>query len=49
LPISNQKINAYFAKIAQAGIDMDGMYERLIQEGLEVFEIAFRDMLGAIE
>jgi transaldolase len=49
LPISNQKINAYFAKIAQAGIDMDGVYERLMQEGLEAFEIAFRDMLGAIE
>jgi transaldolase len=49
LPISNQKINAYFAKIAQAGIDIDGVYERLMQEGLEAFEIAFRDMLGAIE
>jgi len=49
LPIAQEEIDSYFAKVSEAKIDMNSVYETLMREGLEAFEKAFKEMLGAIE
>jgi len=49
LPIAQEEIDAYFAKLEAVGIDMSEVYATLMREGLEAFEKAFKDMLEAIE
>ncbi len=49
LPIDSQKIKEHFKALEKAGIDMQEVYQTLMQEGLAAFEKAFSDMLAAIE
>jgi len=49
LPIAQEEVDAYFNKVAAAQIDMEEVYATLMREGLEAFEKAFQDMLGALK
>jgi transaldolase len=49
LPILNDTINDHFKALENAGIDMQEVYQELMQEGLKAFEDAFSDMLKVIE
>jgi transaldolase len=49
LPIDNEIINAHFDALEKAGIDMNQVYNELLDEGLKAFEEAFGDMLKSIE
>lgn len=48
LPIPNELIQEHFAKIAAIGIDFDEILETLVNDGLEAFKEAFRDILEAL-
>ena len=48
LPIRNEVIDQYFQTLADKGIDMDAIYEQLLQEGLSAFESSFSQMLDAL-
>ncbi|MEA3418689.1 MAG: transaldolase [Campylobacterota bacterium] len=49
LPTPMDEIDAYFDLIASKGIDMDEVYNRLMEEGLGAFEQAFDEMLESIK
>jgi len=49
MPISSDKIDAYFDIVEKVGIDMSFVYESLLSDGLISFEKAFKDMLESIE
>ncbi len=49
LPIERDKIEKHFEEIATAGIDMDVVYQELIDDGLSAFKEAFRDILTRLE
>ncbi len=49
LPIDDAIINTHFKVLEVAGIDINKVYEELMQEGLKAFEDAFSSMLSAIE
>lgn len=49
LPIDMAHIDAYFEKVAGAGVEMDEVYETLLQDGLVAFEEAFEQMLESIK
>lgn len=45
LPLQEHEINSYFAKLSESGVDMDGVYRLLLDDGLKAFEKAFQEML----
>jgi len=49
LPIETDKIDDFFEKVASAGIDMDSVYEKLLNDGLEAFEKAFSQLLSHLD
>jgi len=49
LPIVESVIDAHFQKIADAGIDFDAVVEKQIEDGLEAFKEAFREILSELE
>jgi transaldolase len=49
LPIEDSVIDAYFAKLEANGIDMDSVYDSLLNDGLVAFEKAFEDMLDKLK
>ncbi len=49
LPIDDKIIDTHFKVLEVAGIDINKVYDELMQEGLKAFEDAFSDMLKAIE
>ncbi len=49
LPMEDAVINGYFTRLADAGFDMEAVYDRLLQEGLEAFEKAFAAMLDDLK
>lgn len=49
LPIDAETIAAHFAQVAEAGIEMDGVFKQLMEEGLEAFKEAFKEILTALE
>ncbi|HGZ70489.1 MAG TPA: transaldolase, partial [Nitratifractor sp.] len=49
LPIADETIEAHFEKLAANGVDMQEVYESLMQEGLVAFENSFADMLKTLE
>jgi len=49
LPLEDAVINGYFTKLADNGFDMDEVYATLLQEGLEAFEKAFKEMLDQLD
>jgi len=49
LPMEDSEINGYFTKLSDCGFDMDEVYEKLLKDGLEAFEIAFKEMLDTLK
>ena len=49
LPVSAKEIDDYFSLLDSKGIEMEEVYERLMHEGLDAFEKAFREMLETLE
>ncbi|WP_373073351.1 transaldolase [Sulfurimonas sp.] len=45
LPISNEVIKEHFDKVKGAGIEMDEVYAKQIEDGLQAFKDAFQDIL----
>lgn len=45
IPISQEKIDAFFQEIKLSGIDFDAVVRVQIQEGLELFKVAFTEIL----
>jgi transaldolase len=48
LPISDEVIQAHFAKVSACGVDFDKVIEIQIADGLSAFKDAFRDILEAL-
>ncbi len=48
LPISQKTIEEHFKKISDAGIDFDAVVQKQIDDGLEAFKEAFKDILESI-
>ena len=48
LPIDKEKIKLHFDKIASIGIDLEKELDKQIEDGLEAFKIAFKDILEAL-
>jgi len=44
-----EEIERYFARLEDAGIDMEEVYDQLLREGLTAFEEAFAQMLASLE
>ena len=49
LPIDTKTIDAHFQKIEDAGIDFDAVVTKQIDDGLEAFKEAFREILSELE
>ena len=49
LPIADDEIEEYFAKLEANGIDMKEVYNTLLSDGLVAFEKAFEDMLDTLK
>jgi len=49
LPFPADEIDAYFEELEKNGIVMPEVYHRLMEEGIEAFEEAFRQMLKKLE
>ncbi len=49
LPMEDSEINGYFTKLSDCGFNMDEVYAKLLKDGLEAFEEAFRDMLDTLK
>jgi transaldolase len=49
LPIADDEIEEYFAKLEANGIDMQEVYDALLSDGLVAFEKAFKDMLDTLK
>jgi transaldolase len=45
LPIQKAKLDSFFAKVKDSGIDMDKTCNELLNDGLKQFEIAFAEIL----
>jgi len=45
LPISQEKIDAFFEEIKSAGIDFDEVVRVQIEDGLDAFKVAFQEIL----
>ncbi len=48
LPISEEKIVAFFKTIQEAGIDFDAVVTGQIKDGLEAFKVAFTEILESL-
>jgi len=49
LPMEDSEINGYFTRLADCGFNMDEVYAKLLKDGLEAFEEAFRNMLDTLK
>ncbi len=49
LPITNDAIEAHFNALKDNGIDINKIYDELMQEGLKAFEEAFSKLLKSLE
>ncbi len=49
LPVDETIINTHFKVLEVAGINIDSVYQELMNEGLKAFEDAFSNMLNTIE
>jgi transaldolase len=49
LPLDAQRIEKHRGEVKNAGVDMDGVIQEQIREGLEAFKIAFQEILSALE
>ena len=48
LPISSDVINAHFAKVKIAGIDLEAVLDKQVEDGLVAFKDAFKDILDSL-
>jgi transaldolase len=48
-PTSKEEITSFFQMLSEAGIDMNQIYEALMDEGLEAFKEAFKEILKELE
>lgn len=48
-PLSDAEIEVAFTEVSLAGFDIEEVYEKLLKEGLDAFEVAFSDMLSALK
>lgn len=48
LPVEHEKIEAHFAKLASAGIDLESVLDKLIEDGLKAFKDAFKEILESL-
>jgi len=48
LPLEQGIINEHFAKVREAGIDLDAVLQKQIDDGLEAFKEAFKEILEAL-
>jgi len=49
LPIAQSECDEYFEKLAANGVDMQEVYNKLLDDGLVAFEKAFSDMLETLK
>ena len=49
LPIKQSEIDAYFEMLKENGIDMEQVYDELMNEGLQAFKDAFSKLLKSLE
>ena len=49
LPLAEDIISSHMAKVAQAGVDLDSVINQQIEDGLEAFKVAFKEILDALE
>jgi transaldolase len=49
LPIAQSECDEYFEKLAANGVDMQEVYNKLLDDGLVAFENAFSDMLETLK
>ena len=49
LPISDIEIENYFNGLKRANINMEEVYNKLLEDGLKAFEEAFSDMLNRLD
>ena len=47
-PIDNDIINGYFTRLSDSGFNIDEIYDELLDDGLETFKKAFKDMLDSL-
>ena len=48
LPISKEIIDAHFTKLKDAGIDFEALLDKQVEEGLEAFKEAFKEILESL-
>jgi transaldolase len=48
LPINEREIKSFFEELAKCKIEMSGLYQRLLDEGLRQFETAFADIMRTL-
>jgi transaldolase len=49
LPLDEARIQAHFEAVAAAGIEMEAVFARLMEEGLDAFKTAFDEILATLE
>ncbi len=48
-PVDQKDIDAFFRQLQEKGIDLKAIYDTLLQEGLEAFKVAFKEILQELE
>jgi len=43
-----EECNTYFEDIAQKGVKIEAVYEKLLTDGLDAFKVSFKDLLGKL-
>jgi len=45
---TNTESNAFFGLVSKAGIDINALYAKLLDDGMRSFEDSFEDLLGIL-
>jgi len=49
LPLPKDVIDDYFNSLKEAGVDMDSVYQKLLDDGLKAFQDSFKSMVDSLE
>jgi transaldolase len=49
LPIADEELDNYFVMLEEKGIDMNKVYDKLLEDGLKAFENSFEEILNALK
>ena len=49
MPLSDAQIEEFFARVADAKIDMKKAYKKLLDDGLVAFEEAFKEIIKTLK